>query len=286
MARTRRSVAQNSALIDHLRKRKGWTIEELAQKADIGLRTAQKAINGESIGMESLQLIADQLEVTYASLLTEDECGPLISGEIVFEADFMEFPENVIIRFIDLIKTTVHANGVIVFRHIKKGSLILGFGMSREDMFQLVEIFPEFRERARDAIRATPEGEAFFSGVEVASVGRLLELVDRVTELRIQVAPGIGISTSTDELPPNGPALTPETKDHADIFASSAELDAAPPSPAVPDSENQELRKVICDRLREHMTLEQQSLNPSNQAKIDAVWADIKAAMQKLYGPH
>lgn len=66
---TRRSVVPNSALIDSLRKRKGWTIEKLAQEADVGMRTAQKALAGQPISLDTLSVLADTLGVPYENLL-------------------------------------------------------------------------------------------------------------------------------------------------------------------------------------------------------------------------
>jgi len=68
---TRRSVTPNKGLIEHLRKEKMLTIERLSLDADIGMRTAQKAVAGHPISMDSLERIARALGVEYATLLGE-----------------------------------------------------------------------------------------------------------------------------------------------------------------------------------------------------------------------
>lgn len=66
---SRRSVLPNGEHIDILRKKKGWTIEALALESDLGMRTVQKAIAGGPVSIATLQIIAEQLEAPYASLL-------------------------------------------------------------------------------------------------------------------------------------------------------------------------------------------------------------------------
>ncbi len=66
---SRRGVLPNGKLIDSLRKRKGWTIEDFATGTRFKSRTAQKAIAGHSVDIESLKEMADRLGETYESLL-------------------------------------------------------------------------------------------------------------------------------------------------------------------------------------------------------------------------
>lgn len=74
---SQRSVLPNGQLIDAMRKRKGWTIKEFSENADISLRTAQKAVSGRPIGMGSLKSVASCLEVAFASLrLIEEDLAP------------------------------------------------------------------------------------------------------------------------------------------------------------------------------------------------------------------
>ncbi len=69
---SKRSVNPNGSMIDSLRKRKGLTIEQLSHVADIGMRTAQKAIGGKPVSIETLKCIATTLEVSFESLLLEE----------------------------------------------------------------------------------------------------------------------------------------------------------------------------------------------------------------------
>jgi transcriptional regulator with XRE-family HTH domain len=73
MQESRRSVEPNGALIDSLRKRKGWTIEELALESDIGMRTAQKAIAGQPVSIDTLRVLAGKLDVAYDMLLAAEK---------------------------------------------------------------------------------------------------------------------------------------------------------------------------------------------------------------------
>ena len=82
---SRRSVLPNGEHIDMLRKKKGWTIEALALESDLGMRTVQKAIAGGPVSIATLQIIAEQLEAPYASLLLGAE-GELSKEEILLAA--------------------------------------------------------------------------------------------------------------------------------------------------------------------------------------------------------
>ena len=69
---SRRSVNPNGKLIDSLRKRKGWTIEDFAGESRIARRTIQKVLAGQPIEIATLKIVADSLGVDYASLLLAD----------------------------------------------------------------------------------------------------------------------------------------------------------------------------------------------------------------------
>ena len=66
------SVKPNAKLIDSLRKRKGWTIEDFAGESGLALRTVQNAIAGIGVGIKTLKIIADCLGVEYESLLVPE----------------------------------------------------------------------------------------------------------------------------------------------------------------------------------------------------------------------
>ena len=64
-----RGVLPNGKLIDSLRKRKGWTIDDFAEGTKFSSRTAQKALAGRPVDMVTLKLIAERLDTTFDSLL-------------------------------------------------------------------------------------------------------------------------------------------------------------------------------------------------------------------------
>ena len=65
----RRGVLPNGKLIDALRKRKGWTLEDFAEGTSFTSRTVQRAIAGLPIDIPKLNAIAVRLGTTFESLL-------------------------------------------------------------------------------------------------------------------------------------------------------------------------------------------------------------------------
>ncbi len=201
---TRRSVTPNKELLESLRKQKGWSIQRLSEKAEIGMRTAQKAVAGRPVGMDSLERIAAALEVSYESLHAGNAQSPRMKVQVVIQLDLSRAEAPEVAQFIKLLGKTLPANHEIVIKDMRDGSLIITLDMSHEDAVRLVSLFPDLGEHVRDILRRTPEGMAYFHGdhtQETERVSRLLEMVDAVTEVRILLEPPLAPA----EEPPTPP---------------------------------------------------------------------------------
>lgn len=206
---SRRSVTPNKEMIETLRKQKGWSVQQLSEEAEIGMRTAQKAVAGIPVGMDSLRRIADALEVEYDDLLLGNASPLRMKVQVVIQLDLFRAEAKEVADFIKLLGKTLPASHEIVIKEMRDGSLIITLDMSHEDAVRLVSLFPDLGERMRDILRETPEGMAYFRGektAEAGSVRRLLEMVDAVIELRIKAEP-----PALPDLPtPPEPSTPPE----------------------------------------------------------------------------
>lgn len=78
------SIKPNPIAIRNLRNAKGFSQETLAAKIKMNVRTVQRAEAGIETALETLQFIADELDVPLDRLITEDvESGPLPKGQFV-----------------------------------------------------------------------------------------------------------------------------------------------------------------------------------------------------------
>jgi transcriptional regulator with XRE-family HTH domain len=191
------SVKPDGDKIERLRSGRGWTVEDLARKAGCVPKSIYNAEQGKNIRRTTLAEIAAALKVEPSDLLAERQ--PLanrIRIQVVIEGDLEQMRQSGCLDgLVGLLHTVLKPTGeVIQLGDFKAGSVILTLEFEEEDALRLVALFLDFKELAREAIRATPEGEAFLRGLplEVSEADRirtLLELVDAIKELRIPAEP-------------------------------------------------------------------------------------------------
>lgn len=80
-------VMKNKTLIRELRKQKGWTQENLAEKCNLSVRTIQRLESGEDGNLTTLNLVAKAFEVKIGDLFES-------IGDSSKEKDISDYSEN------------------------------------------------------------------------------------------------------------------------------------------------------------------------------------------------
>lgn len=78
---------KNKTLIRELRKQKGWTQENLAEKCNLSVRTIQRLESGEDGNLTTLNLVAKAFEVKIGDLFES-------IGNSSKEKDISDYSEN------------------------------------------------------------------------------------------------------------------------------------------------------------------------------------------------
>ncbi len=121
---SRRSVMPNGRYIDVLRKTKALTILGLAAASDLGMRTVQKAIAGNPVSIETLQIIADTLNAPYESLLLGADAPEVLTLDIRIEIGVADARKiNDIIEFLRRLLPDYHSLCMIA---VTSGSVLIG----------------------------------------------------------------------------------------------------------------------------------------------------------------
>lgn len=216
MQKTRRSVLANGAVIQQARRAKGWRTDDLARKAGYSKRTIENAESGKRVDMSTVADIATALGIEYASLLPSefDDVPNIVRFQFRLEADARQIESSPHLKsFLALLQQMTQSDGPVRLKAVREGSAILYLEMQEDGFLRLVSLFPEFHERAREAIARMPEGKAFFRGEEQPrglEVEGLLEIVESVRELRLR-------TVEYDEPPQDDKPSPPAITDHQSV---------------------------------------------------------------------
>jgi transcriptional regulator with XRE-family HTH domain len=192
------SIKPDGKKIQQLRSERGWTVEDLARKAGCVPKSIYNAEQGKNIRRPTLAEIAAALKVEPKDLIQAEQPEPrgnLIRLQLMIEADMDKLNQSAFVQnLVELLTKVLSPTGEIAITDVKAGSVVVSLQMNEEDALRLVALFPDFKEHAREAIRATPEGEAYLRGTAVESqqanrIKILLELVDAIQELRLPAGP-------------------------------------------------------------------------------------------------
>ncbi len=206
-----RSVEPDKDRIRSLRQERGWTAEALAKKAGCAVRSVGNAEAGKRIELRTLNEIAGALGVKPAELMkVEAGSGAKPEAKLTPQIVLSGSDAANVALLAELIAKTIQATGEITIKLVKEGSVIVTLEMIEADVLRLASLFHDFREHARSAIAATPEGKAYFSGsnpqeLDLSKVESMLALVDRVRELRLVAEPD-----AQDAAPAASPPPPPE----------------------------------------------------------------------------
>jgi transcriptional regulator with XRE-family HTH domain len=139
---SQRAVTANGDRIKELRASRGWKAEELADKADLNLKTIRTAESSKGVDVGSLDLIAFALGVEVSELVAEKQNRAVLKITTVFE--FEHFGERELDAFVAMIKGHIPSCGEIVVQKVSSGSTIISLEMDRDD----IQVF-------RDVLRVT-----------------------------------------------------------------------------------------------------------------------------------
>lgn len=267
--------------IERLRMARGFSVAELAKKAKLSQKTMGNARNGKPVLLGTIKLLADALGVTYGELLLESEASDAMLSrrvriKIAVEGDIRELENSPYLKdFLNLL-TKMLATEDIQNTNVEGGSIILTLVMSEEASKRLAEIFPNFREHARDAVRELPDGLAYFNGTLVGDekyedFRKLLKLIDGVTELRIEASP--------------------DDEGDAEVSIMPSPAPKAEPSIEVALNESQHMKKLndlrikICRGLVDYISHEEKYLQVDGLSSSNAelnFWENLKSDLLEL----
>ena len=139
----RRSVKPNRDEIDRLRKGAGLTMEELADKTGLGLRTIQKALRGDPVDLKTVRMIANSFKVKCESLIDAPEKGRS-RVRITIDIEFSEAEDDdKLMAWLRQFKSEIGTRNRIDVIGLEEGSVIVTLEMSEEDIRRLVRKLQE-----------------------------------------------------------------------------------------------------------------------------------------------
>lgn len=201
----------------------GLSVDALARKVGCSPKTIANACNGRGIYKSTLGLVAEALGVEGRELMAweDGDDSATYRIQIVIRADSKKLEQSPVIhRFVDLLQMIVQTTDAFQLEGITQGSTILWLATSRRNATQLAELFPDFDEHSREAIRRTSAGRAYFydhvmPSEQADEVREMMDLIDAVAELRVPV----GDSSSADSAGQVvlDPVVPPEFPDPASV---------------------------------------------------------------------
>jgi RNA polymerase sigma factor (sigma-70 family) len=146
------TVQADEDLVKRLRTEKGWSQEELANRANVSKKTVENmeasrptyagtlAKVARALGVELKQLLApDRPPVSNGQPGSGDVAQTRSSIEIVIKGDFDHFTEEKESQFLGCIRTLLHITGDIRIVNIREGSVVLTVELTSEQANQLLQ---------------------------------------------------------------------------------------------------------------------------------------------------
>lgn len=141
-----RSLTADGQAIERFRLEKGWSIEKLAQRADVSDKTVRNLIRGERAYLCTLQSVADALGVELRALLKNQPQPATPPAErtfqvsIVLSIPYQDFDQSVqLTTFIQQVMSAIKAKSDIPVVSVSQGSTAISVEMTAEELYQFAQ---------------------------------------------------------------------------------------------------------------------------------------------------
>jgi transcriptional regulator with XRE-family HTH domain len=139
--------------LDNLRIKRGWTLQQLAAKAIVSVRTLNSIRQGKSVDLTTVSKLArafgeplESLLVGYSPEAPVETTTPRIEVQLKLSIPFEDFDEaEHLTSFIEALTKLIGAKGMVNIADVKDGSTIVTVDVEEDDMCRLIAAYLDGR---------------------------------------------------------------------------------------------------------------------------------------------
>jgi transcriptional regulator with XRE-family HTH domain len=129
--------------LDRLRQARGLSLERLALKADIHVKTLKRILDGQEARLETIQLLANALDLPSCDQLRADmpqKQEPWITVKLELGISKKIFTDYTDTEFVQLLKAVLQSTSQINLVSVVEGSTIITLEMTERDAIRLAHL--------------------------------------------------------------------------------------------------------------------------------------------------